>query len=149
MDPIVLEFEVRASPEHAFKTWTEDCAVWWPRSHCMSQADGFDVVFEAKVGGRIYEVGPDGTEYEWGEVTVWDEPRRLEYLWHIFLKPDRATNVAVDFAPTDLGTRVTLVNSGFEVFGDAAEERMGRVGSAWAGITERYVDVGLELLRPN
>lgn len=140
MDPIVLEFEVRVSPEHAFKTWTESCASWWPRSHCMSQADDFDVVFEPRAGGRIYERGPDGTEYEWGEVTIWEAPHRLEYLWHIFLEPDRATTVSVSFVPTATGTRVTLVNSGFEVFGDAAEERMGRVGSAWGGITKHFVE---------
>lgn len=138
MEPIVVEFEVRATPDHAFTTWTEMCALWWPRSHCMSQADGFDVIFEPFVGGRIYEAGPDGTEFEWGEVTVWDRPHRLEYLWHIFLEPEKATTVEVTFVETHDGTVVRLENAGFGVFGDGAEERMGRVGSAWAGITGLY-----------
>lgn len=138
MEPIVLEFEVQASPEHAFKTWTEECAIWWPRSHCMSQSDGFDVVFEPFVGGRIYERGADGVEYEWGEITVWDAPGRLEYRWHIFLGADKATLVQVTFTDSEDGTRVRLENSGFEVFGDGADERKGRVGSAWKGITGHY-----------
>lgn len=138
MDPIVLEFEVRAGPEHAFKTWTERCALWWPPSHCMSHADGFDVVFEPFIGGRIYETGADGTEYEWGQITVWDEPHRVEYRWHIFLEADQATLVEVTFTASEEGTLVRLENSGFEVFGEGAKERTERVGSAWAGITEHY-----------
>lgn len=138
MEPIVVEFEVRAAPDHAFATWTEKCALWWPRSHCMSQADGFDVVFEPFVGGRIYETGPDGTEFDWGEVTVWDRPHRLRYSWHIFLEPAMATTVEVTFTASPDGTIVRLENSGFEVFGDGAGERATRVGSAWAGITGGY-----------
>lgn len=141
MDPIVIEFEVRATPEHAFGTWTEQCALWWPPSHCMSQADGFDVVFEPFVGGRIYERGPDGTEFDWGEVIAWDRPHRLEYRWHIFLEPQKATTVEVTFTGSDEGTIVRLENTGFEVFGHGAEERKGRVGSAWAGITGHYREV--------
>ncbi|HET8739759.1 MAG TPA: SRPBCC domain-containing protein [Acidimicrobiia bacterium] len=140
-DRIVVEFEVRTPVEHAFEMWTERCALWWPRSHSMSQSDGFEVVFEPFAGGRIHERGADGSEHEWGEVIVWEPPRRLEYWWHIFLDRDRATRVTVTFTPTDDGTTaVRLVNSGFEVFGDAAPDRIERVGGAWHGITQHYRD---------
>jgi len=138
MEPIVVEFDVKTDVEHAFMMWTEKCALWWPRSHCMSQAEPFDVVFEPFVGGRIFETGPDGAEYDWGRVTLWEPPHRVEYLWHIFLDPDRATMVSVAFDPRDGGTRVRLENSGFEIFGDGAAERVERVGGAWAGITGHY-----------
>ena len=114
MEPIAVEFEVGATPDHAFTTWTEKCALWWPRSHCMSQAEGFDVVFEPFVGGRIYEKAPDGTEFEWGRVTVWDRPLRLEYLWHIFLEPEKATTVEVTFTESHGGTIVRLASRGAE-----------------------------------
>lgn len=138
MEPIVVEFDVSAPPEHAFHIWTDRCAMWWPKSHSMSQADGFDVVFEPRVGGRVYERGADGAEYEWGEVSIWDPPHRLEYLWHIFLDRGKATTVSVTFTPTASGTAVRLENSGFEVFGDLAEERAGRVGGAWQSLTAGY-----------
>lgn len=112
--------------------------MWWPRSHCMSEADRFEVVFEPFVGGRIFERGPDGTEYSWGEVTGWEPPHRVTYLWHIFLTADRATTVDVTFRPAPEGTTVTLRNSGFEAFGEGADERMGRVGAAWATITQAF-----------
>jgi len=138
MKPIVVEFAVGAPIDHAFAMWTDRCTLWWPRSHSMSQADGFEVVFEPFVGGRVYERGPDGMEYEWGEIVAWDPPNRVEYSWHIFLDPDRATRVSVTFTPGVSGTTVRLENSGFEVFGDNAEERVERVGSAWDGITSQY-----------
>jgi uncharacterized protein YndB with AHSA1/START domain len=138
MTPIIIEFDVRADPGHAFSTWTDRCGMWWPPSHSMSGAPGFEVVFEPRVGGRIYEVGVDGSEHEWGEVTEWDPPNRLTYRWHIFLDRERATDVVITFTPSEAGTTVRLENSGFEVFGDGREERAGRVGDAWRGILDRY-----------
>lgn len=137
-EPIVLEFEVTAGVEHAFATWTERCSMWWPPSHSMGGGDGFEVVFQPFVGGRVYEIGGDGVEHEWGRVTVWDPPRHVEYRWHIFVGPEKATTVSVTFTPSASGTTVRLVNSGFDVFGDGAGERIQRVGSAWAIITDRY-----------
>jgi len=140
MEPIVVEFDIRASVEHAFETWTARCTLWWPRSHSMSGANGFAVVFEPFVGGRLYEKSAGGEEHEWGEVTVWDPPSRVEYWWHIFLDRDKATKVNVTFTAVNGITRVRLENSGFEIFGDAAGPRMERVGGAWAGITRHYRD---------
>lgn len=137
-DPILVEFEVDAPKSHAFEVWTRRCGMWWPRSHSMSQSDDFDVVFEPRVGGRIYEITPQGEEHEWGEVTVWDPPNRLEYLWHIFLRRSQATLVRVTFSESGDGSKVTLENSGFEVFDTAADQRRERVGSAWLGITQSY-----------
>jgi uncharacterized protein YndB with AHSA1/START domain len=140
MDPIVIEFELNTTADHAFATWTEKCTLWWPRSHTMSDADGFEVVFEPFVGGRIFERGGDGEEYEWGELTEWDPPHRLAYQWHIFLERDRATEVSVTFTPLETGTLVRLENGGFEVFGDTGQERQDRVGAAWTGIIQHYRD---------
>jgi uncharacterized protein YndB with AHSA1/START domain len=106
----------------------------------MSDADGFEVVFEPHVGGRILERGADGAQYEWGEITAWDPPHHVAYLWHIFLEPDKATTVRVTFDPVDGGTAVRLENGGFEVLGDGASERKDRVGEAWDGIVQHYRD---------
>lgn len=138
LSPIVIEFEVDATPEHAFELWTARAAMWWPRTHSVSQTGGFEVVFEPEVGGRVYERGSDGSEHEWGQITVWDPPTRVDYLWHIFLERDKATKVSVTFEPIGSRTRVRLENSGFEVFGDGAPERRQRVGTAWTGITGFY-----------
>ena len=54
--------------------WTSGIATWWPRDHTITKGPGVAVVLEGRVGGRIYERAPDGTEHEWGEVTVWQPP---------------------------------------------------------------------------
>jgi hypothetical protein len=82
------------------------------------------VVLEPSVGGRIYERTADGTEIDWGEITAWDEPRRLAYLWHIRRDRADATDVEISFVPLDADTtRVDIVHSGWE--------RLGAEGPAW------------------
>ena len=68
MDPIVVEFDLEASPAHAFEVWTSRPSMWWPRSHTITQDPDLTVVFEPFPGGRIYERGRDGSEHEWGEM---------------------------------------------------------------------------------
>ena len=140
MEPIVVEFEVMASPEHAFDVWTSKPAMWWPRSHTVSQDPGLNIVFEPFAGGRIYERGSDGVEHEWGEVVVWDPPRRIEYLWHLFFDRSEATEIAVTFTPLDAArSQVRLVQTGFEILGDeVGGERRRRTNHAWLEVTGHY-----------
>ena len=51
------------------------------------------------VGGRIYERMTAGDEHEWGEVTAFEPPLRLSYLWHIRRDRADATEVAISFTP--------------------------------------------------
>ena len=55
------------------------------------------VVLQAGVGGSIYERAADGTEHEWGEVTVWQPPERLAYLWYLGRDRAAATEVEIRF----------------------------------------------------
>ena len=83
IEPIRLSFEVACPVDHAFATWTERTSTWWPSSHTVTGADGLDISFEPRVGGRIFERTSGGEEHDWGEITVWEPPRRLGYLWHL------------------------------------------------------------------
>lgn len=139
IDPIVVEFDVRASPGHAFRVWTEKPSMWWPRSHTVTRDPALTVVFEPFQGGRIYERGSDGTEHEWGEVLIWEPPIRIGYLWHLFFDRAEATEITVTFTEIDSGARVRLIQSGFERLGrDVAAERRRRTGDAWLELTELY-----------
>ena len=94
-----LEFEVavQCSNDHAFDVWANRTSMWWPRDHTRSGDPSAVVTFEPRVGGRVFERTPDGTEHDWGEVTVWEPPDRLVYLWHIYGDRSEATLVEDHF----------------------------------------------------
>jgi len=139
MEPIVVEFEVDASPAHAFDVWTTRPTLWWPRSHTVTQDPDLIVVFEPFPGGRVYERGSDGSEHEWGEILVWDPPARVGYLWHLFFDRTEATEITVTFTGTATGSRVKLVQTGFERLGDeVGPDRRTRTNRAWLDVTGRY-----------
>jgi hypothetical protein len=139
MEPIVVEFDVKASPSHAFDVWTSKPSMWWPRSHTLTHDPDLTVVFEPFQGGRIYERGSDGSEHEWGEVLVWDPPVRVGYLWHLFFDRSDATEITVTFAEIENGSRVRLVQTGFEKLADeVGTERRRRTNDSWLEVTGRY-----------
>ena len=57
IEPIVVEFDVDCSPEHAFQMWVERTALWWPRSHAVTNDSDLEVVFEPRAGGGFMNVG--------------------------------------------------------------------------------------------
>ena len=124
LDPIVREIEVPRPPAEAFRIFTAEIDSWWPTERFSIGVDedgGIPparVVFEAGVGGRIFEAWVDGSEHDWGRVTVWDPPHRVVYDW----KPndlDRPyTEVEVTFAPiAGGGTHVRVEHRRWELLG--------------------------------
>ncbi|HXQ76204.1 MAG TPA: SRPBCC domain-containing protein [Acidimicrobiales bacterium] len=123
-EPLRLSYEIQCPAEHAFEIWTTRLSTWWPRGHSASGHPDTVVVFEPRPGGRIFERTPDGTEIDWGEITLWRPPRRLRYLWHISRDRADATDVELTFVDRGDGTtRLEIVHSGWE--------RLGAGGVAW------------------
>ena len=123
-EPLRNTFELDVARDHAFETWTARIDQWWPRTHSWSTDPGLEVVLEPRLGGRLYERTPDGAEFEWGEVTIWDPTAKFGYLWH--LKADRAdaSDVVVTFeALAEQRTRVSIEHIGWE--------RLGADGLDW------------------
>jgi uncharacterized protein YndB with AHSA1/START domain len=140
IEPLRLSFEVACATQHAFDVWTRQIGQWWPADHSVSGENGLAVVLEGFPGGRIYERTAVGAEHEWGEVTIWEPPRRLVYQWH--LRRDRADATEVEITFLDVGsgrTRVDIEHRGWERLGaDAAEWRNRNVGG-WATLLPHYV----------
>ncbi len=137
IDPLRLSFEVACSQEHAFATWTERIGAWWPRTHSVS-GDPAQVVLEPRLGGRLFERTSTGDEIPWGEVTVWEPPRRLGYLWHLRRDPADATDVEITF--TERGERTTHVeieHRGWERLADGGTWRE-RNQQAWSTLLPHY-----------
>jgi uncharacterized protein YndB with AHSA1/START domain len=140
IEPIRLAFDVQAEPEHAFDTWTSRISQWWPADHTVTGLDGLRVTLEGRPGGRIFERTPSGEEHDWGEVTVWEPPHRLGYLWH--LRRDRAEATDVDIRFVDRGdgtTRVEIVHGGWERLGVEGESWRDRNHGGWATLLPHYV----------
>ena len=138
--PLRISFEVECAAEHAFSTWALKTAAWWPPAARMSGDPGSAVVFEPRVGGRIFERASDGREFEWGEVTAWEPPRRIAYLWHIATDRDSATDVQIAFvAVAANATRVEIEHGGWDRLGPgrALEWRDANQGG-WDGVLPAY-----------
>jgi hypothetical protein len=124
IEPLRLSYEIDCAPEHAFEVWTTRTAAWWPKGHSVSGNADTSVVLEPREGGRIFERTPDGAEIDWGEITLWEPPRRLGYLWHINRDRSDATDVELTFVGLDDGTtRLEILHTGWE--------RLGAQGGEW------------------
>jgi uncharacterized protein YndB with AHSA1/START domain len=124
IEPLRMSFDVACPAAHAFDVWTQRISGWWPADHTVSGQAGLLVVVEGRPGGRIFERTSTGVEFDWGEVTVWEPPTRLAYVWH--LRRDRADATEVEITFVDQGnstTRVQIEHRGWE--------RLGAQGSDW------------------
>ena len=141
LEPLIVEFTVQAVPERAFDLWANRTSLWWPPGHTMSGSDEYDVIFEGRPGGRVFERTRSGEEHEWGEVLDWEPPRRIRYLWHLFFDRSDATTVDVRFAAVgETATRVTITQVGFERLGEVGPERRDRTGNAWETLSALFIE---------
>jgi len=138
--PLKLSFDVGCSPEHAFAVWTSGIGTWWPPDHTVTGQADLTVVLQEGVGGRIFERTTDGTEHDWGEVTVWEPPTQLSYLWHLRRDRSDATEVEIRFVPQgDTATRVEIEHRGWERLGADGDEWRDRNRAGWQGLLPHYV----------
>ncbi len=136
--PVVKKLSLKASPERAFSHFTDNIAQWWPLAiHSLSHEQARDLVFEARDGGRIYEIDATGREREWGRVKECDAPHRLVFSW-VLEKPSDATEIEVTFADDGKGgTDFTLTHRGWLETKSGADRR-GMYDSGWPGVLSAY-----------
>ena len=140
IEPIRLSFELSCPAAHAFEVWTGRIAQWWPADHTASGEADTTVILEPHPGGRIYERTSAGIEHDWGEVTIWDPPKRLGYLWH--LRRDRADATEVEIRFMDRGdatTRVEIEHRRWEALGADGESWRDRNRGGWATLLPHFV----------
>jgi hypothetical protein len=140
-EPLEISFEVACSAEHAFDVWTSRIDTWWPDDHKVTGSADADVVLQGGVGGRIYERTSDGVEHEWGEITVWEPPSILGYLWHIGRERSSATEVRIRFVQQGpASTRIEIEHSGWEQFGKEASAMSDRNAIGWRTVIPHFVN---------
>lgn len=131
---------VSAPVERAFELFTDGIASWWPvASHSIRGDEVETVVFEPRAGGRVYERARDGEEGLWASVRVFEPPTRIVLDWKV--NPDRpATELEIRFVPEGDGTRLELVHSGWEAYGDAARDGHDGYDSGWDVVLGKFAD---------
>ena len=135
IDAIQKSVTVQATLEHAFQTFTDEIASWWPTAtHSYGGDETETAVFEGKEGGRVYERQRDGTEAEWGEVVAWEPPHRFVLEWKIC-----PSEVEVRFSyESDGVTRVDLEHRGWERAGEGAEAMRENYAGGWDVVLGTY-----------
>ena len=123
---------VNAPVERAFRVFTERFGDFKPREHNLLNVPIAETVFEARVGGHIYDRGVDGSLCKWARIVAYEPPSRVVFTWDIGptwqleTDLDRASEVEVRFtAESDQRTRVDLEHRHIE-----------RHGQGWESVAE-------------
>jgi uncharacterized protein YndB with AHSA1/START domain len=140
IEPLRLSFEVQCALQRAFALWTRHASVWWPKDHTISGQADLEIIFEPHVGGRIFERTPGGDEHDWGEITAWEPPHRVAYVWHLATERKNATSVEVRFVERGpAGTRVEIEHGGWDRLGpDFGQERRNANQRGWTGLLPHF-----------
>ena len=143
---IVVEVPI----ERAFRVFTEEFDRIKPREHNMLGVDIAETVFEPRVGGRVYDRGVDGSEFQWARVLAFEPPDRLVFSWD--LSPqwqvesdlEKTSEVEVSFiAEATDRTRVELEHRNLDRHGDGWEGTREAIGGedGWPLYLQRFADV--------
>ena len=139
-ETIRKEIYVDASPETAFRVFTEQIAKWWPlHKYGLFLEDRGTVAFEDRDGWRLVEKAKDGREEFWGEVLDYEFASRLRMTWHPGHSLEAMpTEIEVTFAADGDGTAVVLEHRGWEkCVGDRREARSG-YDRGWDEVLDLY-----------
>jgi uncharacterized protein YndB with AHSA1/START domain len=140
---------VEAPIERAFSVFTEDMGIWWPPENHILSAPLAEMVFEPRVGGRVYDRGTDGSECQWARVLAYEPPERLVISWDISLAwqiqtdDEKTSEVEIRFTPDGPDrTRVDLEHRNLDRHGEGWERMAASVGSpnGWRGGLEAFAN---------
>lgn len=113
--------------DRAFELFATRMTEFWPKDHSIGASELAEVVIEPRSGGRWFERGVDGSECQWGEVAVWEPPRKVLLLWQIGadwqFDPKFETEIAVTFIEDGPDrSRLELRHCNLQRYGDNAEK---------------------------
>lgn len=134
---IVKTVHVPLSVDKAFALFTDRIGEWWPLDDHSVGGSESTVSFADEQ--RLVEVLADGSESQWGEVLIWDPPRRLCLSWHPgSVASPQQTQVSVTFEATRAGTIVRLEHSGWERQSVDVTDVHAGYSSGWTVVLDSY-----------
>jgi uncharacterized protein YndB with AHSA1/START domain len=144
------EVVVDAPIERAFSVFTDGFGTFKPPEHNILGVEIAETIFEAHVGGHVYDRGIDGSECRWARVLAYEPPQRVVISWDINPRwqiepdPDRTSEVEVRFVAESAGrTRVELEHRNLERHGAGWEAVRDGVDSegGWPLYLRRFGEV--------
>lgn len=146
-EPIRRRIVVNAPVEHAFRVFTEQFGDFKPRDHNLLSVPITATVFEPRVGGRIYDIGSDGSRCAWARVLAFEPPTRVVFswdigpTWQVEADESKTSEVEVRFiAEAADRTRVELEHRHLDRHGDGWRSVADGVGgdAGWPLYLARY-----------
>ena len=130
---------VACSVEQAFETFTTGIARWWPlATHSVGDERARTAVFEAGVGGRIYEIWDDGSSTN-GAPSRCGSRRRASCSPGARTPTARqSTEVEVRFASEGDGARVELEHRGWERLGEEGPSVRKSYETGWDTVLGQF-----------
>jgi hypothetical protein len=107
---LAFELRIGASAERTFEVMTRETHRWFPHSYGGDRLRR--VVLEPRVGGQHYEDWGDGHGHLYGEVTVYDPPRRWATRGRLMAGTILDTDYQLTEQPGGVVVRVTKVAVG-------------------------------------
>ncbi|KAB2342437.1 SRPBCC family protein [Actinomadura rudentiformis] len=145
IEPVQQVTIVRSDRAHTFEVFVRRIGSWWPgRPFSFGEGRPDMVHMDEALGGRVHETWADGTEHDWGRITVWEPSARLALTWEI--PPAAGTEVEVRFSAVGPSlTRVELEHRGWDKLPPerlaAAAAVPGGFDEAWSLILGRFAAV--------
>jgi uncharacterized protein YndB with AHSA1/START domain len=131
-DVVRVERVLPATPDVVFDAWTDPASlrVWMaPGASTVADAE-----CEARVGGafRIVMINDDGAFEHTGRYLELDRPRRLVFTWRSLGTGLADTEVTIDLAELDTGTRMVITHRGLP-----SAEELDNHHDGWSGIADK------------
>lgn len=139
-ETIRKEIYVEASPETAFRVFTEQIAAWWPlETYGLFLEDRGTVAFEDRDPWVLVETAQDGRESVWGEVLDYEVSSRLRMTWHPGHSLEAMpTEIELTFTADGDGTIVVLEHRGWEKCEGDRRDARGGYDEGWNAVLARY-----------
>ena len=133
-DSVVVTTVVAADATTTFSLFTEDVNSWWKQGPRFRGAGG-TLQFEPGEGGRLVQRDIDGSEFEFGRISVWKPGDRLVFGWrNRNFAEGELTEVDVQFEAVGTSTRVTVVHRGWGALRADHPARHGLEGAAFGAM---------------
>ncbi|HXO79691.1 MAG TPA: SRPBCC family protein [Mycobacterium sp.] len=153
VEPIRKSIVVNTGVERAFALFIDQFDAIKPREHNLLSVPIAETVFEPRAGGRVYDVGVDGSRCEWSRVLAYEPPSRVVISWDIGptwqleADPAKTSEVEVRFiAESDDRTRVELEHRHLDRHGEGWQAVADGVDgdAGWPLYLRRYGDLAAE-----